>query len=231
MKLLIALYVCLPFSIHAQSTSTISGAVSYFFNDNSGNKPDIGANVYILKFPGNLPLYDTLDRYKEVKEFRQLIKSAAEWAEKCTQLAKRYKKKKKDKDKFDRYNTEVGIAVKDEHDFNTRLKTMGIQSESDFDSLDKHTNIAVSVLKYSSILKTTVDTVGNFNLKVKPGRYFILFESNYRTYTSVTESMGQIKYIMVDVDDGETKNVAATFDIDFRYNNPAKPFPPVGDIK
>lgn len=78
MKKSIILYLFFIISFKSFSqTGTLKGVVMYFFNDNFGDKPDIGSKVYLIK--NNSDFYHELntcikdDYYKTIDNYKQLI--------------------------------------------------------------------------------------------------------------------------------------------------------------
>ena len=64
------------------------------------------------------------------------------------------------------------------------------------------------------VKKTVVDGTGNFVVKVNPGTYYVLIESNNRKGTSsMTEVSGKRYFTKVKVTSGEDVNVSTNFEL------------------
>ena len=133
----------------------IFGVVTYFFNDNYGDKPDVGAMVCIVdsaKFPEfNLATVDTFQHANFYKNIYLDYKSMG--------------------------NGKVP------NDVTELVKKYNIEDKTAFDSLDHRASKNIFRLIYTKdVMKTVVNGSGSYSIKVKPGTYYVCIKSNNRKY-------------------------------------------------
>lgn len=163
----------------------ISGVVTYFFNDNYGNKPDIGAEVCIADSAKNQDVkFSTIDSLLFASYYRYLY------------LLPRNKR------------TPVDRIEK-------KIKEYNCDSKESFDSLDSRATNNILKLMYVSknVTKTVVDGNGNYSIKVKPGTYYVCIKSKNRRGLSncVTEAAGKLNINKIIVKESLDYNVSCNF--------------------
>jgi len=205
------LLLTLPIFAEAQNTN-INGVVTYFFNDNLGDKPDIGAKVYVVDSLTNTVFKNnTIDSFIYVKTYRRIYQTYLRIFSDYTGIAKGYEGKKKHKEEYQTYKTKTDDAKKNVDEYFNKLLVYGIDTDEKFEALDKRAAQSIVSLNENNSLVRTVDGNGNYSISVKPGTYFILIISKGRTGMSISEVMGQIYSKKVLVREGETKNVSNNF--------------------
>jgi len=210
MKTILLGLLFLPFFGFTQ-TGTITGVVTYFFNDNLGNKPDIGASVYVVDT--KIATLTALDSFNKAKNYRVFYQSALDRQAVYQGLMKTTKGKKAYKDSFDSYVKSEAEQKKKADELYKTLLVLNVESDSKFDSLDLYTTDMVNRVKNAGVaVSTVVDGTGNYSLKVKPGKYHVLIISSGRKGMSVTEINGQVwsKEVSINESD-EIKNVSHNF--------------------
>jgi hypothetical protein len=161
----------------------ISGVVTYFFNKNYGDKPDIGAEVYIVDSMA-LPDFNikTIDSFHYGTFYRN--------------VADAYK----------------AMRVKAPADIGENIIKWGVDSKESYDALDKRATMNLFHIKYSNnVIKTVVDGSGTYSVSLKPGAYYIYIKSNNRSDINMTEVSGKIYCVLVHVKEGQTANVSTNF--------------------
>lgn len=164
----------------------ISGVVTYYFNDNYGDKPDVGAQVLIINSL-NVPNfnYATVDSFRYANTYKILYSS----------YAKRGK-------------------VPD--DIKENVQKYGVETQEGFDALDNRAGDELNKIRFNNIIyctKVSVDGNGTFSANVEPGKYYVYITSNNRKGRNMTEVMGKVNCKEVVVKSGETSNVNAKFDL------------------
>jgi len=164
----------------------ITGVVTYFFNDNYGDKPDVGAEILIINI-SKIPdfKYLTVDSFYHANTYKNLYDSYAAMSE-----------------------------IPD--NISNELKEYGVDTKERFDALDKRTDDELDKIRYEFnyyCIKLVVDGNGNFSSNVPPGKYYVYVQSNNRKGHSRTEIMGKIYCKKVVVKSGETSNLNAKFDL------------------
>ena len=131
-------------------TGNITGVVTYYFNENYGDKPDIGAEVYAADST-QIPdfSYATVDSFYHGNFYRNI------WLQ--------YK--------------ELKILVPE--DILKQVKKWNVEDKVIFDSLDRKATINFLKIKNGKDnYKTVVDGSGKYIITVKPGTYYIIIKSN-----------------------------------------------------
>jgi len=166
----------------------IAGVVTYYFNDNYGDKPDVGSKVLIidaLKVPDFK--YSTVDSFLYANTYKNL---------------------------YDSYAADRESKIPD--NIIQIVKEYGVDTQAGFDALDNRTQKELNKIKFNNIIyctKLVVDGNGTVSANVPPGKYYIVVASNNRTGRSMTEILGKIYFEKVEVKSGETSNFNAKFDL------------------
>lgn len=137
---------------HLDSNSKINGVVTYYFNKNYGDKPDIGSDVYIIDSLNcsafSMP---TIDSFYYASIYRSYFNS--------------YKSMRKD--------PPLEIIQ--------QLKNWGADSDAAFRALDMRASTYIFDIAHSeNTHKLVVDGNGSYSKNVKSGTYYIIFKSNNR---------------------------------------------------
>lgn len=129
-KFLLLIFLSSPLLTFGQS-GIISGVITYFFNDNFGNRPDVAATVYVFKEkiipPGGYE-YSTLDTFRVVNSYREL----------------------------ERIYKIVDQEMSEEQ--RQTMKKYGIETEEDLKNLDIRAFTIIHKIKSEAPLKTSVAT-------------------------------------------------------------------------
>jgi len=161
----------------------ITGVVTFYFNKNYGDKPDVGAEVFIADSVG-IPDFNfaTVDSFHYGNFYRG--------------IAAEYKQMK-------------GSVPSDVAE---QVKKWNVEDKALFDSLDRRAATNLFKIKYAKDgFKTVVDGSGNYSVKVKPGVYYVFIKSNNRDGLTVTEITGKVHCAKVVVKDGEDANASTNF--------------------
>ena len=182
-RLLFCIFLSVP-SISLAQSGTISGVITYFLNDFKG-RPDVGARVYVFHEKIVAPgvyEYSTLDTFKVVNSHREL--------EKIYKIV----------------NQEMTGEEKEP------TKKYGVNSEEDFECLDKSAFAVINKIKNEAIFKTAVDGNGHFTINVPAGEYSILVISTHRHGLSLSEVMGKFHYARLKIKAGEKADFIGNFE-------------------
>ncbi|MEO5990932.1 MAG: hypothetical protein ABIP68_04795 [Ferruginibacter sp.] len=164
----------------------ISGVITYFFNDNIGDKPDVGSEILIIN-SAKVPNFNfsTVDSFRYAKTYKTLYFS----------YAKRGK-------------------VPD--DIREKVQKYGVETEEGFDALDNRARDELVKIRFENITyctKVVVDGNGTFSANLESGKYYVYITSNNRKGKNMTEVMGKVYCQEVVVRSGETTNVNTKFDL------------------
>ena len=218
MKKLLLVILVFTFGMNAQNE--VSGIVTYFFNNTQGDKPDVGAKVFLVDSIS----FNNVEGSKELEQWSNAsyyygfkvsnIKEIEEIKENREYRKLKYQKDKLDrKDKKGKKYDEIITELKP---FTDRIKFRNrmIKSDNDFlenlnilnfEDLVKHNKIAsnaFSELEYNldSVESRTVDGSGRYSFKtVDDGIYYVVLISNGRDKSSPIVKKVIVKGKQVDV--------------------------------
>lgn len=173
--------------VQQKQEGKIAGVVTYFFNDNYGDKPDVGAEILIIN-SSEVPNFhlSTVDSFGHAYAYKILYNSYAKRGE------------------------SVPKYIADE------VVSYGVDGKDGFDDLDNRTLNELYKIKFEKIIyctKLIVDGNGTFSSNLPVGKYYVYITSNNRKGDSQTEIMGKIYCKEVVVKTGEISNVNAKFDL------------------
>jgi hypothetical protein len=161
----------------------VSGVVTYFFNNNYGYKPDIGASVLIVKKADHPGVnFNILPKFMLANSARSLM------------LTERQLKDTKS----------VGKKT---------LEGMGIKSEKDWENtVAEAKKVWRAYETGKNGIKLTVDGNGSFRRAVPPGEYYILVQSKQRQASNSLEILGKVYAAAIKVEGDEEVSVSAKFE-------------------
>jgi hypothetical protein len=144
--------------------TSLSGVVTYYFNKNYGDKPDVGAIITINKIENlNENALESLYNKFDAAKLKMAMLSNID---------------KKDP-KFTEYTDE--------------LNKLGIYTQSDLDKLDMElATILIKRTSKEGVKNITVDGNGKYSIQLDPGYYEIFMTSKGRTALSTTEISGKV---------------------------------------
>lgn len=169
-----------------QQTATVRGVITYYFNQYQGNKPDLGAEIFVV------------DSAK-TPEFSQALADSFYYGNAYRGYAERYREMRK----------EVPSDIKD------NIEKWGVKEDDSFGELDKRNAKNTLLVKYAKdVIKTTVDGTGTFSVQLAvPGTYYIIIRSKGRTGLSITEVTGKVYTKKISPKAGEYLDVSNNFDL------------------
>jgi len=214
-KIYILFFVFIPF-IGISQNSTITGVVTYFFNKYQGNKPDIGAEVFILDSIQNPEFdYDLYLKFHNAQFYRSLYSSYLVLRAQDDELLKFYGNKK-------RYAAQIEAKEKDRADvqkyideYYAKMIKYDAETKEKFDTIDK-TNFDTyyKVIHKDIVTVKAIGANGDYSVRVKPGVYYVFIRSKNRTGLNSSEMLGKIYCKKINIKDGQSKDVSYNFDVD-----------------
>lgn len=165
----------------------IYGVITYFFNKNYGDKPDVGAKVFIVDS-------------SKVKDFDISLLDTFHYGNSYRQMYLFYK----------------SIKMKVPIELMIQVRKYNVENKNSFDSLDYRAfqSIIEKIENSKYVKEIVIDGVGNYSLNVLPGTYYVCFKSNNRKSSNVTESDGKVRCFKAIVKDGDDTNVSYNFELD-----------------
>lgn len=207
------LLFCMPLFLLSQNP-TVSGVVTYFYNDYQGNKPDVGARVYLIDTSIVTGFNaSTIDTFRLVNSTLYMLNNIEYSYNNYVALCKQYEGKKRYKDLYAEYSQKVEFFKEQKEAMRFSLSTLKCASDEDFKSLDKRVWEILNLVTEDNSKMRTVDGSGNYSITVKPGTYFVYIKSKNRTAINFSEVMGKIYCKKVKVSEGDVKDVSYNFDL------------------
>ena len=201
MRKLLLLLSFVPFLNYGQ-TYSISGVVTYFFNNYQGDKADIGARVYLVKntkeYTENLK---TVDSFELIKTYYNLYSLSFNIYVSYQSTANDWKKipfsgkaKKESQAKADLKLTEANNYLKEAIKF-------GYDSTT-FKNFDNRVSDIIRNIKYSKgVIETTVNGIGSYSISANQDDYLLLIISAGRTGRYASELLGKYNLSKIQLKD------------------------------
>ena len=214
MKKIIFTILLLNITLVNYSQTTVSGVITYYFNEYQGNKPDIGSSVTLIDSAKvknfNFKLYEN---YHYGKNYNKYYFSALEIYDRYQVALKRTEGKKKFAEENERFKKGMEDAKKDMDKHMEQIVLY--QSETPEKSAKISTDLYMQLLKLDDDLpKKTVDANGNYSLNIKPGVYYVLIKSKNRTSKyDILEGDGKIYIKKIKISENDNKDISYNFEI------------------
>lgn len=197
---------------------TLSGVITYYFNQYQGDKPDIGAQVYIIS-DSSITQSDllTIDSFKMAKQSVYLWHECADSIDIYKDLLQKakYKGKKKREAETAEYTERVTALKKQQQNYYNDLVNYRAETGEKVAALDKRASDVKNKLSTKWVAKKTVDGAGNYSIELKPGTYILFVVSNGRNDDSTqTEATGKV-YLNhpIVIAENETIDISYKFDL------------------
>lgn len=217
MKSIIFVLTVLLFNFSIAQTSEIRGVVTYFFNEYQGDKPDMGAKVYVIDSLANPDFdYKLFYNFDYGKSYRGYYSNFINKYEVYDGYAKKYEGKKKYKTKYDEY---LKLAAENKvfaDNALLQMETFGVDTEEKYTNMcSKIFMVFTSFMNPNGVKKETrtVDGSGNYSLKLASGTYYVLIKSKNRTGLNIAEMDGDVYSKKVKLKVGETIDVSHNFEV------------------
>lgn len=216
MKKILFMMSLLIASVSFAQTSSISGVVTYFFNSYQGDKPDLGAKVYIVN-QKDIPDFDyeIVANFQRGKVTRSLYSYYLDDYNEDIETAKKYEGKKRFKDKYDLLLKNAEEKKEDVDKYYNQMIEYGVETVEKFKELDEKTLAQYLKISWgSNTIEKTIGNTGEYDIKVVPGIYFVYIVSkNRQSYALMTEIGGKTKCERVEAKENGYVDVSVNFDL------------------
>lgn len=179
-----------------QEPGTVTGVVTYFFNEYQGYKADVGAEVYLTS-----ENCDSINNYLDASHAKQRIELNKLNLEELESYG--------ENENSEMINDLNKLIKSDQEIVSSYTKDTAIFDQNEEKAFSKLHKIKTNNETY----KTTVDGVGNFTIDVPPGKYNAIIISIGRTKENLLEVRGQIIIKSIEVKSKEKTNVDIKFEI------------------
>lgn len=215
MKKIIFSLLLLNISVFGFSQTTVSGVVTYYFNQYQGNKTDIGATVILIDSATVKNFdYKLYENYHYGKSYQNMYFQSQVRYDKYLEVFKKTEGKKKYAEDNEKFRKGMEDAKKD---MERHMEQMVLyKSETPEKSAKISTDLYMQLLKLDDDLpKKTVDGNGNYTMNVKPGIYYVFIRSKNRTSSlNIVESSGKIYIKKIKIAENENKDVSTNFELE-----------------
>ena len=190
-----------------QEPGEIRGVVTYFFNNNYGQKPDVGATIYVTNISN-----DSLLKIPLAIEFLNKLEADSSAFKYDKYWVEHYTKSIKNEDWKTDPNSGKEVYVNSLNEHKKDMNSANIEIKKDLDTLkithyDKYPQLIQRVINDKETLKAQVDANGNYSIpQVKPDNYTVLI------YTANRGENVPPKVMSVTVDSKQIVSVNARFD-------------------
>lgn len=190
----------------------IQGVVTYFFNDNLGNKPDSGAKILVTTkstalidsaLAINKTKSDLLYNVKKIDSYERVIESAKKLIRHSS--ASEIKELK----------AKIGDYEQKIKGIQSYIDSIGFDDEK-ADEINEVALRSLANIEYDldSTYKTTADGEGKYHIEVPSGEYTIIFVSNGRSRSwNLLEINGNVESRKFLVEPGQIKEESVNFDM------------------
>ena len=211
-KIIILFSVALPLMfLSCKKTGSISGVATYYFNETQGDKPDVGAKVYLTKENVDSVKY-LLEAYSlkdDIERYKLYITSCRDLIDICE---KNINSARRNNDEIQKYRDEISKTEKEKRDLEAKIEKLETElkegiCDSELDIIGNYMDIITS----DKTKQTTVDGAGNYSFpQVEIGDYFIIFTSNG---IQKPNRLGNVKIREVKVEPKTNTNEDVRFDL------------------
>ena len=212
MKKLFVLIVSVLLIGCGNKPAEIQGVVTYFFNDNLGNKPDSGAKIIVTTkstalidsaLAINNTKSDLLYNVKKIDSYERVIESAKKLIRHSS--ASEIKELK----------AKIGDYEQKIKEIQSYIDSIGFDDEK-ADEINEVALRSLANIEYDldSTYKTTADGEGKYHIEVSSGEYTIIFVSNGRSRSwNLLEINGNVESRKFLLEPGQIKEESVNFEI------------------
>ena len=211
-KSLLVLFLLSSFCVYSQD-STITGVVTYMFNKYQGNKPDIGAKVYVIDSIGNNDFdYESINQLSLGKSYISIYNSTSDLYLLQEEKLKLYGNKKKNADLIASANAERDQYKKEMDQYHAKMVKYNVETDEKLKELEKRVFESYhKTINKDDIISRTINANGDYSIPVNPSTYYVFIVSKNRTGLGMSELMGKIYCEKVKIKSGQTKDISYNF--------------------
>jgi hypothetical protein len=183
------------------SQSKISGVITYYFNNNLGDKPDLGATVYLVPFDSvnekDITLINDMIKLNALNSKLYLFTESTKME---TLNYEHYKKQKLKLESKNKVNSDSYFYAKEyveNYEFKKEMRGKTLNEVDKFQNIyDLKTSDGDAYSAYISTIvkavdKTVVDGAGNYGLEAANGEYYVIIKSKNRKGSDILNLQGR----------------------------------------
>ncbi len=217
-NLIIIIGIALIINFSYAQEYKLKGVVTYYFNQYQGNKPDLGAKVYLIpKDSVDSSYYETVKDVIEYNRIQNMLLLYPELTEKEVKYYEKYKaqkeeiesKKQESKKVFKyanakKYVEQFESRISNRNNLLKDLKKVTSKYDVDFDEISKSSVEMNIKLIMNSKYKDFVDATGSFEVEANEGVYYVLIQSKNRKRTNDLEVLGCQYWTQINLNKNES---------------------------
>lgn len=213
-KILFVFIFCNIYNSYCQNCN-VSGVVTYFFNKYQGDKPDIGAKVYVIDSISNIDFdYKAISHLNFGKSFITLYNNYYRMNLQNEELLKLYGNKKKYAEQIKEANDNKEYYKKKMDEFYTEMIKYNVETDEKLKELHKKTYETCSnAINKENTISKTVNGTGDYSITINSGTYYVLIISKNRTGTGLSDYSGLMFCQKIKIENGQTKDVSNNFNL------------------
>lgn len=214
MKKITYLLLILFIGFNSYSQCKVKGVVSYFFNKYQGDKPDLGAVVYVVDSALVKNYDENLNHnFSQAKTYKTIYENYTKLSADLEKNAKVYEKRKRLKTYYDQMLDKVKEYKKESDDAYEKLKSFNAETDEKFKQLDdSNFSNLIKVTMSNKAKETVVDGSGNYEIDLNTGTYYVVIKSKNRNSISTSEALGKTFSGKAILKTGDVKNISTNFD-------------------
>jgi len=218
MKTLLLITLCFLFNFipSFSQNSKIEGVVTYFFNKYQGDKPDIGAKVYLVDSIQNPDFdFNLYKKFLKAKSNRSMFISYSNLYSSYQELAAKYEGKKRYVNEYNDYIKKRDEDKEEAEKYYKEIINDGVETDEKFGTFDNLTfSSYYPAIHKDNIIVKTIGANGDYSIPVNHGTYYVFIVSGNRTGLTRSEILGKIYCSKVVVKENEIKDVSHNFELD-----------------
>lgn len=184
----------------------LEGVATYFFNDNYGDKPDVGAKVIVCNVKDLRPgVIDSLQLFIAAKSHINQIHFYEEMEKSYKELG------------LNKYKEDIeGFKKKVEEEKGNLIQRTKL-SEGEFEKLKNELTLLTIEFSIHKTQEVVCDGSGKYEISLSPGEYYLLIQSNHRKNYTTGEIFGILD--MDDVNIKSSQTVSKNFNFSLSDSN------------
>jgi hypothetical protein len=211
-KIVFAIFIMCCFNSFAQE-SGITGVVTYLFNQYQGDKPDIGAKVYVVDSISNPEFkFKIIDDFSWAEIYVSLLNLANSRRESAEQNLIKYGAKKRFADLITEEKRKKEESEKDLDLYTKKLVKFNAETNEKYLILKRNAvDIIRDALSKESVISRSVDGNGTYSIPLKEGVYYVILRSKNRVKDNEFHIFGETHVYKVHVKQNQFKDVSYNF--------------------
>lgn len=216
MRRILLLLFSLNWTYSNAQDSGIAGVVSYYFNEFQGDRPDLGAQVFVVDSVDHPEFnYAILDDFLSAKIYMTSYLRSMETKQLQEKLLTILGNKKRNSDEVNKIRKEMMSEQKIVDFYLSNLYKLNAETTEKYDLLSEKANEVWNMIRLKENIKSkTIDANGNYSISLKSGFYYVIIKSKNRKGINKFEIWGKMYSEKVKIESGQIKDISHNFELD-----------------